>query len=235
MRTTSFAVASLLFASMTFMGMADTASAKAKSIGEKPADSPGWVVIEEDWWYPLRFDPVDAFDSASYHFRRNEETAAANEIDRAVTWLKYAAGHAMPITKEKLDAAVTDLKSLSGDLRSGNLADAARLDGALGRAAHVLAEWHFFKAKESYGKGEEGDAAQNLEAAVAHLQHAANSAHYQFGTDTITLFETIRRDGRTISETKTIDNNVLGKNIDEVEKAVKELAETLKKTSKTRF
>ena len=58
---------------------------------------------------------------------------------------------------------------------------------------------------------------------------------YGAGTDTITLFETIRRDGRTISETKTIDNNVLGKNIDEVEKAVKELAETLKKTSQTRF
>ncbi|MEZ6062134.1 MAG: hypothetical protein R3C19_17480 [Planctomycetaceae bacterium] len=235
MRKTSFAVASLLLASMASMAMADKDSTKAKTAGEKPADSPGWVVIEEDWWYPLRFDSVYALDSARYHFRRNEETAAANEIDRAVTWLKYAAGHAMPITREKLESAAADLKSLARNLRSGDLTDGARLDGALARASHALAEWHFFNAKENFGKSEEGYAAQNLEAAVAHLQHAANSAHYQFGADTITLFETIRRDGRTISETKTVDNNVLGKNIDEIEKAVKEMDETLKKASKTTF
>ncbi|MEZ6097832.1 MAG: hypothetical protein R3E01_02560 [Pirellulaceae bacterium] len=233
MRKTSFAVAGLLLASLAQMAMAQDAKVNAKAKGDKPAASPGWVVIEEDWWYPLRFDSVFALDSARYHYRRHEETAAANEIDRAVTWLKYASGHAMPITKEKLDASVRDLTTLAADLRAGRLTDGARLDGAMARASHALAEWHYYKAKESYGKSEEGYAAQDLEAAVAHLQHAANSAHYQYGSDTITLFETIRNNGKTVSETKTVDHNLLGKHLDGIEKAVKEMGETLQKASRT--
>ncbi|MCA9200465.1 MAG: hypothetical protein KDA87_23160 [Planctomycetales bacterium] len=231
MRRSSFAVASVLLASMTSMVMADNASGKAKAEVKKPDANPGWVVIEESWWYPLRFDAAWALDNARYHYRRNEEAAAANEIDRAVTWLKYAAGHAMPITKDKLDWSVKDLTALSADLREGRTAEAAKLDNSLGRASQALAEWHYFKAKESYGKHEEGYAAQNLEAAVAHLQHAANSAHFEFGSDTITLFDSIRKNGKTVTESNTFDHNLLGKHLDGIEQALKELGQTLQNAS----
>ncbi len=114
----------------------------------KPAASPGWLIIEEDFFVPLRFEPLYSLDSIRYHYRRNEEKSAANEIDKAASWLKLAAGHAMPITKEKLTTAERELTALAKDLRAGSITSAANLDGSLAKAASALAEWHYFKAKE---------------------------------------------------------------------------------------
>jgi len=95
-----------------------------------------------------------------------------------------------------------------------------------------LAEWHYYKAKESYGKDEAGYAASNLKAAASHLQLAASSSHYEFGPDTVGMFESIRKNGKMISDYKKIDNNLLGKDLDGVEKAVKEMGDVLKTTAK---
>lgn len=206
---------------------ADTTSTK----GAKPADSPGWVVLEEDWFLPLRFESVAALDSARFHFRRSEEKAAANDLDKAVSWLKYAESHAMPITKEKLTAAEKELTSLSSDLNAGNTVASADLDASLARASQALAEWHFYRAKEQYGKDEAVDAAWDLEAAAAHLQQAANSAHYQYGPDTVTVFDDVFQNGKLISHTKKIDHNRLGMHLQAVEQAVKELGDALKSKS----
>jgi hypothetical protein len=155
----------------------------ADTKGPKPAASPGWIIIEEDVWAPLRFEPLLSLDSVRYHYRRDEEKAAANQIDKAIGWLKLAEGHAMPSTKEKLTIAASELKTGANDLRSGNVTSAAAMDSALGRAAHALGEWHYYKAKESWGKNEEQNAGRDLAMAANYLQHAATSAHYQYGPD----------------------------------------------------
>ncbi len=67
------------------------AAEQTKAKGEKPAASPGWLIVEEDIWTPLRFEPLASLDAIRYHYRRNEEKAAANEIDKAVSWLTLAA------------------------------------------------------------------------------------------------------------------------------------------------
>ena len=66
-----------------------------------------------------------------------------------------AAGHAMPETKKHLQEAATELKSVATDLEAGNVIAAKRLDASLAKAAHALATWHFYRAKESWGKTEE--------------------------------------------------------------------------------
>ena len=172
----TLALAGLLAASSLAVHADDSVS-KTKEKGAKPAESPGWIIIEESVWTPLRFEPLVSLDSIRYHFRRSEETAAANQIDKAVSWLKLAESHAMPITKEKMTTAVGELESMSKDLRHGNTVAAASLDGSLAKAASALSEWHYYKAKESWGKNETQDAARDLEMAAHYLQYAANSAH----------------------------------------------------------
>ena len=70
-------------------------------------------------------------------------------------------------------------------------------------------------------------AAEDLEAAAAHLENAAMSAHMQYGPDTITVFEDIYKDGKLVSEGKTVDNNKLGEHLDTIEGAVQTMADAL--------
>lgn len=223
--TALVALATALAPLATAASTANTTDKKATAKGEKPTASPGWVVIEEDWFYPLRFDPVFAMDSARYYYRRGEEQAASRDVGRALAWLDYAASHALPVTKEKIDDARTDLKQLQIDLENGTVSSAAQLDSRLANASSALAEWHYFKAREAYGKYDLKYAAEDLQAAVTHLRHAADSAHYEYGPDTVTVFDNI------MDMTETVDHNVLGKYLDGVESATQELGNSLSKAS----
>jgi hypothetical protein len=112
------------------------------------------VLIIEEFWFPLRFEPMETLDAARCHFRRNEEKSAANEIHKGVSWLNLAAGHAMPETQKHLQEAASELKTVATDLEAGNLVAAKRLHASLAKAAHALATWHYYRAKESWGKTE---------------------------------------------------------------------------------
>lgn len=228
MRQISIALTSLLLASTAFAATGGAAGARTKADSSMPAAEPGWVVVEKDWWYPLRLDSVDALSSARDYYRRDNERAAADEIRRAASWLTYASGQASPETRDALLGARTDLLTLADDLDTGKVAGAARLDGALAHASSALAQWHYSRAREEFGRHESVDAAQDLEAAASHLENAARSAHFQYGPDTITVFEDIYRDGKMASEGKTIDNDMLGKHLDGIESAVETMADALK-------
>ncbi|MCA9159515.1 MAG: hypothetical protein KDA72_14365 [Planctomycetales bacterium] len=200
--------------------------------GEKPEESPGWIILEEDWYFPLRFDSLVSMNNARMLYRKREEKAAASELRRAITWLKFAESHAEPITKSKVATAVSELTTLADDLEQGKLRDAALMENSLSRASAALAEWHYFKARESWGQSDEKYAAQYLQAAVAHLKHAAGSAHFQFGPDTVTVFDQVTQDDETTSEVETFDHNLLGKHLDAIERAVKEMSDHLMKVGK---
>lgn len=221
----------LIVAALLLIATGPICLAAGVSKTEKPATSPSWLVIEDNVWTPLRFEPLYALDAANYHYRRDEETAAANELDKAVSWLKIAAGHALPITKDKLNAAATDLTFVANDLREGRTRLAADWDGLMAKASSALAEWHYYRAKGFWGKNEEADAGRDLEMAAQYLQHAANSAHYEFGPDTQNVITKIYRDGKLISETKSVDHNAIGMHLQAVEKAVKNLGEVMEKAT----
>jgi hypothetical protein len=200
--------------------------------GEKSAASPECLFVDEDFWFPLRFEPLLSIEAAETHYRQNEEKSAADEINKAVSWLKFAAGHARPITKGKLTSAADELKTIAKDLRKGEIGAAHKLVPSLAKAAHALSEWHYYKAKESWGRSDEKTAGNDLEMAVDYLQHAANSAHFQFGPDTQEVITKIYRNGKMTSEKKHVDHNTLGIYLEEIEKAIKELGDSMVKASK---
>lgn len=231
-RTILFSMAVLLVASVASLDAAEPAKkgTTAKK-GEKPQDSPGWIIIEEDFWFPWRFEFGDWLHQARVHHRQNEEEAAANEIRKAESWLRFAASHALPITKKSLETAADDLHDLHLDIREGQLVTANRMDYTLARADHALAEWHFFKAKENLGKEEERLAAQNLEAAGRYLQDAARSARYEYGAESVTLFEDIDKDGKLVDDGISIDRNRLNDNLTALQRQVTRMGAVLKKAA----
>lgn len=227
MKKFNMALTSVLLTSTAFAAASVTTGAKAAAANDVNSDLPRWVVVDDSWWYPLRMDSVDAVNNARYYYRRNNERAAADEVRKAASWLSYAADNALPETKEALLAARTNLLTLAEDLDTGKLAGAARLDKALAEASDALAEWHYYRARDEFGRHDSVSAAQDLEAAAGNLESAAASAHFQYGPDTITVFDDVYRNGRMVSDGKTIDNDVLGKDLDTIESAVKTMADAL--------
>jgi hypothetical protein len=226
MKTSSLALASVLLASNAFaaVGHNSAGADKTSAVTNHP------TVVEEEWFVPLRMESVDELDNARMYYRRDNERAAADEVRKAASWLSFAAESALPHTKDALESARTELLTLADDLDTGKLAGAARLDGALAQASNALAEWHYYRARDEFGRRDTDSASRDLEAAAAHLESAARSAHLQFGPDTITMFEDIYEDGKIITDGRTVDYDVLAERIDGIEHAVEKMADTLKRS-----
>lgn len=192
-------------------------------------DSPVWTVIEEDFWLPLRFAPWESLDAARSNYRHSEEKNAAVEIQKAVGWLNLAAGHALPETQKHLKEAAAELKTVGKDLDEGSVLSANAFDSALAKASKALAEWHYYRAKETWGGSETQDAGKDLVLAAHYLQQAADSAHYQFGEDDQEVITKIWENGKLTTNTKDNVHNWVAKDIEGVEKALSELGKTLEK------
>jgi hypothetical protein len=235
-KTMLFVATSLLLAGVVSLQAAEPAKKEATKkeaakTGEKPKASPGWIVIEEDFWVPWRFEPIDWLHDARVHYRQKEEKAAANELRKAETWLKFAASHALPETKKSLETAAADLGALANDIAQGKLVTANRLDYAMASADNALARWHYFKAKDSLGRSDEKVAAQHLEAAARYLQHAANSARYEYGADTVLFFEDVSKYGDFATDEVIVEPNRLADNLQSLEKAIQQMSGVLKKSA----
>lgn len=227
MNRMSSLITGLLLTSTAFAAVGNGAGNPAKATGDEAAPSQDTAIFAEEWWYPLRMDAADALGHARYLYRRDNEQAAADEIRRAASWLGFAADNGTERTTEALLGARTNLLTLAEDLETGKVTGAARLDEGLTEASRALATWHYFRAREEFGRSDMKNAARDLEAAAAHLENAAQSAHFQYGPDTITVFEDIYRDGKLVSDGKTIDNNELGEHLDSIESAVDTMAHVL--------
>jgi hypothetical protein len=225
-RASSLAIAVLLAAALS-PACTDEASRAKGTKGEKPKDSPGWMVVEDEVWYPWRFEPMLWAHNAQVHYRAHEEHAAANELRKAESWLRFAQGHALPETRKALDAAASDLHSLAADLGQGKVVKAARLDYALARADHALAQWHYFRAKEGAARSEQADAAMHLRAAARYLEHAAASARYDHGAEAATYFDDVDEYGRVMDEGATIEPDRLARQLTALERQIHKMATTL--------
>lgn len=227
MNVVKLAAVSFVLVGVASLAPVGNANAAAQSTVAAPEPQGSWIAVDDDWLYPLRLESLESLDKAEFHYRRSEEMAAAREVREAASWLGYAATHAQPTTKQKLEAAKTDLRTIAEDLSTGKVVGAERMSSALARASQGLAEWHFYRAREQYGRNEAVRASQDLEAAAAHLQRAANSAHFQFGPDTVTVFNDIIEDGLVTEESRTIGDDRLAERLNVIENAVKELADAL--------
>ena len=192
----------------------------------KPAPSPGWLVIEEEWLSPFQMDFTNALHDARVHYRAGQEKAAAAEINKAISWLSYAENHADKNTAADLLTAKTDLMDFAAQLKNGSVPIARQLESAFANASAALAKHHHFKALKSLSEIELRIAGKHLMSAADHLRDAAQSANHEYGQDIVEMYETYSPLGYW-DETVKLDRNVLTKNLQTIESELQKLASKL--------
>lgn len=227
MKKSSFAVATLLVAGMASMVFADDPKKKADTKGEKPKASPGWVVIEEDWWYPFLHDFPTALHIAREHYRAKQDKAAGAEIDKAISWLKYAQDHASKSTAEDLATASADLMDFSASLKSGKPVLAKKLDAAFAHASVALAKHHHFKSNKALSEGDLKTAGTHLMAASDLLRSAARSANIEYGSEAVHIYDDYAPYGYW-DDTIVFEKSKLESNLTTVQTELEKLAAKLK-------
>ena len=188
MKRNRLAFATLMIAGMASMALAGDTKKKTEPKGEKPKASPGWVVIEEDWWSPFFYDFSTAIHNARDRYRAKEERAAGAEIDKAISWLKYAQSQAETSTAEDLSTASNDLTDFSAMLKSGKQVLAMKLDAAFAHASLALAKHHYFKSAKAVAEGDLKTAGRHLMAATDLVRSAARSANIEYGNDIVDIY-----------------------------------------------
>ena len=227
MKKTSFAVAALLVAGMVSMVFAADAKKKTEHKGEKPKASPGWVVVEEDWWFPFLYDFSSTLHDARDHYRAKEEKSASAEIDKAISWLKYAMDDAEISTAEDLATARADLMDFSASLKSGKTVLAKKLDAAFAHASVALARHHHFKSGKALAVGDLQTAGRHLMAAADLLRSAARFGNVEYGSDAVSIYDDYAPYGYW-DETIAFEKNKVESNLDTVKSELGKLAGKLK-------
>jgi hypothetical protein len=195
----TIAIATILIAGISSLGFADDTKKKAatkpeaktdKKVepkGEKPKASPGWVIIEEDWSDPFLDEFATALHTAREHYRAKEDKSAAAEIDKAISWLKYAESHATMSTAEDLSTAELDLMDYSASLKNGKPVLAKKLDAAFAHASLALGKHHYYDSKKAVAQGDLKTAGQHLLAATDLIRNAAQSANLEYGSQLVDI------------------------------------------------
>ena len=249
MKKTSFAVAILLVAGMASMACADDTKKKTDAKdekpkastghgvdvkkttvakGEKPKASPGWVVVEEEWWNPFFYDFSTSLHNAREHYRAKEEKSASAEIDKAISWLAYAQGHAKRTTAEDLATAQADLMDFSARLKSGKPVLARQLDAAFAHASAALAKHHHFQSGKALAEGDLQKAGRHLMAATDLLRNAAQSANLEYGSEAVELYDTYAPYGYW-DDTIVFEKGKIEANLSTISSELETLAAKLKK------
>ena len=206
---------------------AKTDSKSTAKKGDEPDASPGWVVIEEDWWFPHLYSFTESLHDARMHYRKQEEKAAAAEIDKAVTWLKYAESHANKSYAGDLATAGADLRDFAMTLRQGGQVPAKKVAEAFKNASTALAKHHHFKSLKAFGEDDLKIAAKHLVAASDLVKEAARSANREDGAE-ITEIDDFYSPFGYWDETVVVDSSMLEKNLSTVATELGKLAKDIK-------
>lgn len=111
MNRNSFAVVALLVVGLTSMVFAKDATRKSDTKAEKHKPSPVWVVHEEKWPSPFRFDCSQPSHVAREHLRATKDRSAIAQaqMDKAIARLKCAEDRASRSTTEDLSTALVNV------------------------------------------------------------------------------------------------------------------------------
>jgi hypothetical protein len=227
MKKNSMIAATLLVAAMASMTLAGDVKKKAEPKGEKPKASPGWVVIEEDWSYPFLDEFSTKLHSARAHYRAKEDKSASAEIDKAISWLQYAEGHADKATAEDLSTARYDLMDISASLKSGKPVLARKLDNAFAFASMALGKHHHFRSGKALAESDLKSAGQHLMAATDLLRNAAQSANSEYGSEIVDIDNSYAPFGYW-DDTIVLEKSKLESNLTTVKNELEKLAGKLK-------
>ena len=167
-------------------------------------------------------EPASHFQKADELFLKKDLKAAASEIRKGAGFLKQKAKIATTDSKEDLNASAQELEKLAGDVEKGGVTSENQLKDAFAKSYHVLSNYEYRRASESWAKKKTRETGQALTNAAQDVRQAAKWSGRELGTDT----------AGTIDYARTVGGKLVkgaGWTVDEVDKGIQGISSALSK------
>lgn len=112
------------------------------------------------------------FNQAIEAFHNKETQTAANELRKAVAFLKIEAVTATGSAKTNLQTSINDLENMATQMAEGQSTSESDLNMVLARAQQALASHHFNRLNEAQTNQDGIEAGYELNAVATHLEQA---------------------------------------------------------------
>lgn len=116
--------------------------------------------------------PIVHLGQARAAFERKDTNTAADEIFKAVGFLRLEKSRATGETRTGLENAMTNLEKLARQVREGKVTSTVGLDQAFMRAYQALGQHHYLKATAALDQKNLTEAGYELRAATRYLEQA---------------------------------------------------------------
>jgi hypothetical protein len=160
----------------------DKGNADTKVTKSTPTAPEGWIVLEEDFWFPLAYEPGTYFHRAHAEYLKKDYDLAAIDLRQAAAFLRLQARRSTYTEHATaLYTAAYRLSNLAGKVENRKVNSAAQLDREFARAHYALAEHDYVMAQESWKKKHPYTTGYNLNAAVFNLESGYSWANAEMG------------------------------------------------------
>jgi len=171
------------------------------------------IEIDEVLWLQLSDEPEHHMYEADREFKAGDSVAAAQNIRKAIVFLRIDATNAAESAKNALELAADDLQSMSHRIEHGHEIRAVDLEYAFARAQQAIAENHCACAKESWGQKRIQQAGYRMRAAGAAIERSAKWSGTELDAGVHTSVEDARRVGAAMVEEKNYVVDEIGKGL----------------------
>ncbi|MCB0153148.1 MAG: hypothetical protein KDF65_00025 [Anaerolineae bacterium] len=132
---------------------------------------------------PLVEWPVSHLGQALAAFDKGETEQAAEQIFKAISFLRVEETRATGVVRQALTNSINDLEQVGRDLREGHPASREALDKAFVRAYQALGNHHYLRAEEAMTNEDLVSAGHELQATAKTLEPRLSEADRAFITD----------------------------------------------------
>jgi chromosome segregation ATPase len=168
----------------------------SKVVIEEELSAPGDSSVINETWIFFADEPNKGFDQAKTHFLAEGTKSTVFEIRRAAAYLKLEAARGSTEKQTGLQTSIDELEDLADDVENGVVTTVDGFEEPFARAQLALAKFHQRMTAATWARKEYKKAGEELQAAAANLEHAAEWAGHTLDSTA----QTALRDSRTAAK-----------------------------------
>jgi hypothetical protein len=187
---------SMIVAASAIAAISIVAGCRKESEGRAPAAETARAVTpptESPGALATRREAQASFDEARAAFTRGELARSSEALQAAASFMREQGQNALPDTKAALEGAARQLDDLAGDVATGSVKSAARLNATFAAANRAEAAHHLAFVKDALAKGDRARAGEELTMVIDHIERATKDA----GRSVAPSAKTVLDDART--------------------------------------
>jgi len=178
----------------------DAVSPDSDIVVEEQLSSPGDSTVINDTWIFFAQEPNKGFNNAKTEFLAEASKSTVFEIRRAAAFLKLEAARGRLAQLTGLDNSIEELEDLADDVENGIVTTVDQFELPFARAQLSLARFHQDMANITWKRKEYKRTGQELLAAAANLEHAAEWAGHTLDSTAQTTLADARKDAKALIE-----------------------------------